>query len=154
MMKMTQPVSVDTDWYQCNSCRNFVLCNIRSDTRTVSKIKEKGDCPDYIFSCTTRLRTTFRWCPHVNPDSGTDLRLITYVHPDWGYVHQKPIDSALLFLFVYRIKSVQVFVDSKPMITSWCFTYKSCPEHTTAVVQALIAKTIARAFLNKEARFQ
>ncbi|MDH5437597.1 MAG: hypothetical protein OEX76_01705 [Candidatus Bathyarchaeota archaeon] len=60
MMKMTRPAAVDTDWYQCKACRNFVSCNIRSDTRTMSEIQEKGDCPNYVYSCTTRLRSTFR----------------------------------------------------------------------------------------------
>jgi len=58
---MTNPVSVNTDWYQCNSCKNFVSCNMRLDARMISDIKEKGDCPDYVYSCTTRLRATFRW---------------------------------------------------------------------------------------------
>ncbi|UCD40171.1 MAG: hypothetical protein JSV87_01080 [Candidatus Bathyarchaeota archaeon] len=57
---MTRPVSVNTDWYQCKSCRNFVACDARLDTHMTSDIREKGDCPDYVFSCTTRLRTTFR----------------------------------------------------------------------------------------------
>ena len=59
-MRMTRPVSVNTDWYQCKSCRNFVLCDMRSDPLAVSEIREKGDCPDYVYSCTTRLRSTFR----------------------------------------------------------------------------------------------
>lgn len=59
LMKMTNPVSVNTDWYQCNSCRNFVSCNKRSDSRIMSDVKERGDCPDYAYSCTTRLRATF-----------------------------------------------------------------------------------------------
>lgn len=60
MMRMTKPVAVDTEWYQCKACRNFVLCDIRSDTRMMSEVQEKGDCPHYDYSCTTRLRSTFR----------------------------------------------------------------------------------------------
>ena len=60
MIKMTRPVAVDTNWYQCKACGNFTLCDIRSDARMISEIQKKGDCPDYIYSCTTRLRSTFR----------------------------------------------------------------------------------------------
>jgi hypothetical protein len=57
---MTRPVAVDTDWYQCKACRKFVSCDMRSDARAMSEIKRKGDCSDYVYSCTTRLRSTFR----------------------------------------------------------------------------------------------
>lgn len=59
-MEITRPVAIDTDWYQCKACRNFVFCDMRSDAQVILEIQEKGDCHNYIYSCTTRLRSTFR----------------------------------------------------------------------------------------------
>ena len=62
MDRMTQPIAVDTDWYQCKACGNFVSCDMRSDIRIMTEIKKNGDCSAYVYSSTTRLRSTFRWC--------------------------------------------------------------------------------------------